>query len=1156
MRRLSFLILTLILTSIIIAQSPHGEKFDFNCEVCHTTNSWKVDLKKIKFDHNKTNFELIGRHKILDCQSCHNTLKFSETKSNCFDCHLNIHQNTVEQNCEQCHTSNSWVVSNITEIHELSRFPLLGAHKMEECGECHTSIDKLMFNVIGTQCIDCHLKDYESTVSPNHIEAGFSRECEDCHQVSDIEWKKGNVSHDFFPLVGGHKISNCFDCHSANTFEGLTQECFSCHQKDYNSTTNPNHSSSGFSTNCTECHSTNPNWQPASFKDHDKFFVLDGMHKTIENDCSKCHTSGFANTSDQCYDCHKTDYNSAADPVHQSAGFGTDCESCHNTKAWNPSTFDHDNQFFPIYSGEHKGEWNKCADCHTNSSNFQVFECINCHEHNQNSMNDEHSGVNGYVYQSTACFSCHPTGNKEGGFNHAATNFPLIGAHTSTQCIDCHSAGYQGTSTECKSCHLTDFQNSINPNHQQLGLEQNCEQCHTSNPDWQPAAFPVHNDFYLFEGAHISISNDCFSCHSGDYINTKNTCVGCHLDNYNNTSNPNHQSAGFGTDCETCHSQSSWQPATFDHDNQFFPIYSGKHNNQWNECSDCHMNTSNFQIFECINCHEHEKSKMDEEHSGIQGYQYLSADCYACHPTGSQEGAFNHSISEFPLTGAHINQDCSDCHQSGYTNTSKECISCHQNNFNNSLEPNHTQVGISITCEECHSTSAWKPSTFNHSTTGFELVGGHNISTCSNCHSVNTSNASAECYTCHADNYSSAPGHVQQNYPKTCQDCHNTSNWNETSFDHNKTNFVLTGAHINANCSSCHQSGYTNTSKECISCHQNNFNNSLEPNHSQVGISTTCEDCHSTSAWKPSTFNHSTTGFELVGGHNISTCSNCHSVNTSNASAECYTCHADNYSSAPGHVQQNYPKTCQDCHNTSNWNETSFDHNKTNFVLTGAHTNTNCSSCHSTGYTGTTTNCFDCHIGAFNNSSNPSHTQLGLSTNCADCHTTNPDWQPASFLIHNDFYVLEGAHSNISNNCASCHNGNYTNTPNNCYGCHSSAYNSTANPVHSSSGFGFACEDCHSQVAWRPATFDHDGQYFPIYSGKHKEEWNVCSDCHKNSNDYSIFSCIDCHEHNQTDMNNKHRGQSGYSYNSSACYNCHPNGRENNLNKKELFRFE
>ncbi len=1441
MQKLSLLILLLV-ASLSFAQSPHGKNFDIDCEECHSTEKWDIDYSKLKFNHSITDFELVGQHKSLDCRNCHTTIVFSEIDQQCSSCHTDMHQNTVGNDCAQCHTSESWLVKDITEIHMLGRFPLVGAHKLANCEDCHSSSSKLLFEPIGIECIDCHISDYQSAKFPDHVAVGFSNDCQECHQVTDLAWSKANITHDFFPLIGGHKISNCFDCHNQNTFEGLTQECYVCHQSDYNSVTEPNHVNNNFSTDCSECHTTNPNWRPASFTEHDNIFQLVGAHKLIENDCSKCHSTGYSNTPSQCYDCHKNNYDNTTNPSHQSAGFGTNCESCHNSNAWQPASFDHDNQFFPIYAGKHNNKWNECSDCHTNSANYQVFECITCHEHNQSEMNDEHSEINGYIYESSACYTCHPTGDSDGGFNHSTTTFPLTGSHISVQCSDCHSNGYQGTSTECSSCHINDYQNSANPNHQQLGLAQNCEVCHTTNPDWQPAnfavhnefylldgahsavandcntchsgdyvnnknlcadchisnynnsvnpnhqqlaleqncetchttnpgwepatfavhnefyliegahtaianecsschagdyvntgnlcidchrndynstadpnhqstgfgtdcetchsqnawkpatfdhdnqffpiysgkhndkwnecsdchtnsanyqvfecitchehnqtemddkhsgvqgylyvsseclachptgneegafnhatslfpltgahttaqcsdchtsgyketsnicsdchindyqnsanpnhqqlgleqncevchstnpnwepaSFTIHNDFYMLEGAHSSISNDCSTCHAGDYINTGNLCIDCHSSNYNNTNDPNHQSTGFGTDCETCHSQNSWKPATFDHDNQFFPIYSGKHNEKWDQCSDCHTNTSNYQIFECINCHEHNQSEMNDKHSGVQGYVYISTECLACHPTGDDEGAFNHASSLFPLTGEHASQECSACHTSGYSNTSSECSECHQTNFNNTANPNHTAAGIPITCEDCHNSNGWKPSTFNHASTGFELVGGHNRTQCSDCHSVSTANATSECYVCHQTNYEAAPEHTSQGYPTACENCHNTTSWQETTFDHNTTIFALTGAHATTSCSNCHSSGYAGTSTVCNDCHQSNFVNASIPNHTNAGISNQCEECHTTSSWKPSTFNHTTTGFELVGGHNRTQCSDCHSVSTSNATSECYVCHQTNYDAAPEHTSQGYPTTCESCHNTTSWQETTFDHNTTNFALTGAHASTSCSSCHSSGYAGTSTVCSDCHIGDYNNSTNPSHTSLGLSTSCDACHSTNPNWEPASFSVHNDFYVLEGAHSSISYDCATCHNGNYNSTPNTCYQCHDNDYNSTTDPAHQSTGFGTDCEDCHTQNAWEPSTFDHDAQYFPINTGAHNEKWQSCSDCHTNQSNFAQFSCFNCHTHNQTKMDNKHREVSGYSYDSYACYDCHPNGK-------------
>jgi hypothetical protein len=110
--------------------------------------------------------------------------------------------------------------------------------------------------------------------------------------------------------------------------------------------------------------------------------------------------------------CHQDDYNNTNNPNHQAAQFPTDCVVCHTTNpGWTPATFDHDSQYFPIYSGKHKDEWNDCIECHTNSGNFSMFSCIDCHEHsNKNKVDKDHKDVNGYSYDSNACFTCHPNG--------------------------------------------------------------------------------------------------------------------------------------------------------------------------------------------------------------------------------------------------------------------------------------------------------------------------------------------------------------------------------------------------------------------------------------------------------------------------------------------------------------------------------------------------------------------------------------------------------------------------------------------------------------------------------------------------------------------------------------------------------------------------
>jgi hypothetical protein len=76
---------------------------------------------------------------------------------------------------------------------------------------------------------------------------------------------------------------------------------------------------------------------------------------------------------------------------------------------------------------------------------------------------------------------------------------------------------------------------------------------------------------------------------------------------------------------------------------------------------------------------------MDDDHQGVSGYVYASNECFSCHPSGTKEGAFNHSTSIFPLTGAHLTVDCSQCHKNGYANTPTSCNECHQLQYNNLL---------------------------------------------------------------------------------------------------------------------------------------------------------------------------------------------------------------------------------------------------------------------------------------------------------------------------------------------------------------------------------------------------------------------------------------------------------------------------------------
>ncbi len=638
MRKLSFLILpalAIALSSVARTDpSPHGKDFKISCNVCHSSKGWKLDKEVYAYDHNTSAFPLSGQHTAIGCRSCHPTLVFGDAKTQCVDCHTDMHNQTVGPDCRRCHTPRSWIVENITQIHQQGRFPLMGAHTTTDCSGCHPSASLLRFEPLGVECFDCHKANYYATTQPNHVQGGYSTNCAECHSVNSIVWTSTNVNHSFFPLTQGHAIA-CNKCHTNGNFSNLSMECVSCHLGTYNSTNNPNHTALSFPTNCAECHTTNPGWTPASF-DHSLFPLTLGH---AISDCNKCHNGNYTATPTECVSCHLANYNGSTNPNHQNANIPTTCADCHSTNpGWKPASFAMHDQIFPIYTGKHAGAWTLCSDCHTNPSNYGTYTCIDCHAHNQTDMDSKHNGISGYAYNSPACLACHPAGNS-GGFNHSTSNFPLTGAHSTTPCTSCHTNGFTTPPpTDCSGCHTPDYNQTLNPNHAAIGIPTTCTTCHTTVTGWKPATFPTHNNYYVLAGAHISIANNCGLCHNGNYNSTPNTCAGCHMTDYNQTNNPPHASAQFPTNCESCHNQSVWVPSTFNHDGQYFPIYSGKHAGQWTLCADCHTNPTNYAVFSCIDCHTHSQTTTNNQHSGVSGYSYNSQACFQCHPTGSAGG--------------------------------------------------------------------------------------------------------------------------------------------------------------------------------------------------------------------------------------------------------------------------------------------------------------------------------------------------------------------------------------------------------------------------------------------------------------------------------------------------------------------------------------
>ena len=1130
MRSLSQIILLLTLSVGLYAQSPHGKELTMACADCHNPKGWKLEAGTYSFTHDKTQFPLVGMHQDVNCKLCHPTLVFSEAETECVSCHTDMHYQTVGMECERCHTPKSWLVDNINDIHRQSRFPLVGAHLTADCYSCHPSASLLRFEPLGVECIDCHQKDYDATTSPNHVQGNFSTECLDCHNINAFSWSGSGFNHSFFPLTEGHALNDCQACHTGTDYSNISSDCITCHQTDYNATTNPNHLSANLPTNCAECHTTQPGWSPAKFDQHDAqyFPIYSGKHAGEWNNCIDCHTNPNNFASNSCIVCHDNqgELNEEHDEVGGYAYNDAACFECHPTGEADDNSFNHNNSNFPL-TGAHIAT--DCLECHANGYAGTTIICEDCHidDYNQ-STNPSHTeaGI------STDCASCHTTEPEWKPATFAVHNdyYLLSGAHATiaSDCYSCHTGGdYKNTPNICYGCHSENYNQTTNPNHFAIGIANDCETCHTTNPEWKPATFPTHNSYYALIGAHATIATDCFTCHNGNYNNTPNTCYACHTEDYNQTNNPNHQTAQFPTDCESCHTQSAWEPSTFDHDGLYFPIYSGAHNGKWDQCSDCHTNPGNYAIFTCLTCHE--QGETNSEHEGITGYQYNSDACLACHPDGSGSGGFNHNNTNFPLTGAHTTVDCILCHENGYSGTSTICSDCHQTDYNQSTNPNHSALGITNDCETCHTTNPdWQPATFPIHNSFYVLAGAHVAiaNDCAVCHNGNYNNTPNTCYGCHASDYNQTndPPHQSAQFPTDCEMCHTQSVWVPSTFDHDGQYFpIYSGSHNGEwdQCSDCHTNPGNYAIFTCLPCHpQGEMNNEHEGIPGYQYNSDACLACHPDGSGSGA-FNHNSTNFPLTGGHATVECILCHENGYNGTSTICGDCHGDDFNQTtnPNHTAIGIPNDCATCHTTAQgWEPATFPVHNNYYLLTGAHATISgdCFSCHAGDYNNTPNICNGCHTDNYNQTTNPNHFAIGISNDCEICHTTNPDWQPATFPTHNNYYALIGAHATIATDCFTCHNGNYNNTPNTCYACHTLDYNQTTNPPHQSAQFPTDCEMCHTQSVWDPSTFNHDGQYFPIYSGQHNGEWDQCSDCHTNPGNYAIFTCLTCHQQGET----------------------------------------
>lgn len=457
-------------------------------------------------------------------------------------------------------------------------------------------------------------------------------------------------------------------------------------------------------------------------------------------------------------------------------------------------------------------------------------------------------------------------------------------------------------------------------------------------------------------------------------------------------------------------------------------------------CTKCHIIGKGLSNNKCLDCHIEIKQRIEAHRGYHSSSEVKSKNCWVCHSehhgknfriVNFDEKNFNHELTGFPLKGKHSNLNCKDCHNKKFQvdksikkgktflGLVQDCNGCHKDvHFNTAITK----------CNSCHTTESFKNILyFDHSKTGFDLLGAHKNLSCLMCHQNQAKSPNDEtkilfsniknsnCTNCHLDIHNGKFG-------KNCLNCHYFESFSKIikgNFNHSQTKFPLKGEHNSLSCNKCHKESYKQKIKfeNCNDCHTD-FHKGQFINYSD------CSECHYELGFSPSLFTiekHQKTKFQLTGSHISVSCNKCHYSNNSwNFKYEkisCESCHTNVHGNELRKeiFQEDF---CTSCHNTNSWKQINFNHNQTKFTLSGKHQHLECRKCHYNNidfndrwsFKSISSDCLTCH--------SDNHNSQFAGKQCDNCHSFE-DWTPIYFDHNKARFKLEGAHKKIS--CQSCH---------------------------------------------------------------------------------------------------------------------------------------
>jgi Cytochrome c7 and related cytochrome c len=576
------------------------------------------------------------------------------------------------------------------------------------------------------------------------------------------------------PLSKAHQslngVTQCTNCHTLRV-GSAELKCQECHTEIAQRLTQKRGLHATLVKNpadtkeCATCHSEHNgvdfdliHWTvPLETFDHRQTgYALEGKHAGIK--CEQCHapahirpaerstiktrdlTQTYLGLSPDCVSCHE-------DP--HAGRLGATCTQCHNFTDWKAASgFDHSRTRYPL-TGLHAQV--ACEKCHTAGpqgtaklTGLAFGSCQDCHQ-------DPHKGS-----FAQTCETCHATSGwrsirMPASFDHSKTDFPLEGKHTAVGCAECHAGGdfkKPIAHAQCMDCHKPDphqgqFRQSAG------GAE--CASCHTVD-SFQSTTYGLKEHAesrYPLLGKHAQV--ECAECHKPAGTATKfktafGQCLDCHVDEHRGQ----FAAAPRENRCEDCHAVQGFRPAKFSLTQHQAARYALDGAHVAVPCLECHrpaaiggVATAQYHFTDqtCTACHSDPHDGQFQAEMKRVRADGKAAGCQACHTTQTwrNPAGFDHSQTEFPLTGAHRSVTCAECHTaatgkaSAFNSAPKDCEGCHQDPHGGQF----VSAGGQTSCTTCHADLRWAPSSFDHNRdAAFSLEGAHQNVPCASCHQL------------------------------------------------------------------------------------------------------------------------------------------------------------------------------------------------------------------------------------------------------------------------------------------------------------------------------------------------------------------------------------------------------------------------------------